>query len=95
MSILEFEKEIGNDFTIVDFSATWCGPCRMLSKVLDSISSEYKIVKIDIDKEEELARINGINVVPTIKLYKNGSELATKSGFMDKTELVRWIERYK
>ena len=95
MSILEFEKEIGNDFVIVDFYATWCGPCRMLSKVLDGISDRYKIVRVDIDESEELARLNGINVVPTVKLYKNGSELATKSGFMDKTELVRWIERYK
>lgn len=95
MSIEEFNQVISNDFVIVDFFATWCGPCKMLGKVLESVKDKYKIVSIDIDESLEIAKLNQINVVPTIKIYKNGSILATKSGYMDKNELIKWIERYK
>lgn len=95
MTVSELKEKVGNNFVIVDFFATWCGPCGMLSKVMEQIEDKYKIIKVDIDESEELARLNGINVVPTIQIYKNGSVLATKSGFMDKNELVNWIERYK
>ena len=94
MNIHEFKEKVGTSFVIVDFFATWCGPCKMLAQVIDTIT-DYKVIKVDVDQNEELARLNNINVVPTIQLYKNGNMLAQKSGYMSYEELIKFIERYK
>lgn len=90
-----FNNLIDGEMVLVDFFATWCGPCKMLAPVLDQLSEErdsVKIVKIDIDESSDLARSYGIMSVPTLVLFKGGREVAKKSGFMPKEALITWIE---
>lgn len=79
---------------LVDFFATWCGPCRMLGPVLEQISSKinYDIVKMDINQNEEYARQNGVMVVPTLILFENGKEVSRKTGLLSLSELEEWLE---
>lgn len=96
---MENLKELVKDgVTVVDFFATWCGPCKMLSPILEELEedrSDFKVVKIDIDKEQELAREYGIMSVPTLILFKDGEEVAKKIGFMPKELLSNWINENK
>lgn len=91
----EFDNLISDGKVLVDFYATWCGPCRMLGPVLEDVSndrSEVKIVKIDIDENRELAKRYGIMSVPTLMIFKNGQNVDTKNGFMPKELLEEWLE---
>lgn len=88
----EFEEEVlhYNGKVLVDFFATWCGPCQMLSPVLEKISeeeNEVKIVKVNIDEETKLSIDNGVEVVPTLVLYDNGKIVRKLEGYMDEEEL--------
>lgn len=72
-----FENEVMNSDkpVLVDFSAGWCGPCRMIAPVLDKIATEnpqYKICKIDVDDEPELAQAFGVSSIPMLVVVKNG-----------------------
>ena len=71
-----------NKILIVDFFATWCGPCKMLSPVLEEISKEVTVVKIDVDKHEQLARDYGIMSVPTLIFFKDKNEVDKYIGFI-------------
>ncbi len=96
--INNFDELVNDDLVLVDFFATWCGPCKMLSPILEELASEraaLKIVKVDIDSNGELARRFGIMSVPTLMLFKNGNLIATKTGYMPKELLTRWIEENK
>lgn len=90
-----FSSLIQGDLVLVDFFATWCGPCKMLSPVLEELSEErdnVKIVKIDIDENADLARSYGIMSVPTMILFKNGQQVGMKNGYMPKQVISEWIE---
>ena len=94
----EFENLINDDLVLVDFFATWCGPCRMLSTVLDNVSSSrdnLKIVKMDVDQNMSLAKTYGVMSVPTLVLFKNGKEVAKTTGFMNEEELLSWVNDKK
>lgn len=96
----EFEKEVikSEKLVLVDFFATWCGPCQMLAPILDDLSKEnedFEIVKIDIDQERDLAIENKIEFVPTVVIFKNGKEVDRMTGVMDKNEILEKIEQYK
>jgi len=83
---------------LLDFFATWCGPCNMLMPVLEQISSETpdtKFVKIDIDEYRKEAIENGIRAVPTLVLFKDGKEVARASGYQPKEKLLSWLEEHK
>lgn len=89
-----FDSLISSDVVLVDFFATWCGPCNMLTPVLEEMASDrssVKIVKVDIDESMDLARQYGIMSVPTLLLFKDGKLLSQKTGFMTKYELENWI----
>lgn len=89
-----FESLINDDTVLVDFHATWCGPCKMLGPVLEDIASErssVKIVKIDIDQNSELIKKYGVMSVPTLILFKNGQMVDKKNGFMPKEVLMDWL----
>ena len=92
-----FNSIVNDDLVLVDFFATWCGPCRMLAPVLDELSEDrgIKIVKVDIDESRSLAKQFGIMSVPTLVLFKNGNKVAQNSGFMPKELITRWIEENK
>lgn len=103
MSIVHLENEnfndvVSNDVVLVDFFATWCGPCKMLGPVLEEFDqdrSDVKIVKVDIDEKTDLAREYGVMSVPTLILFKDGKPVATRTGYMPKEVLTAWINETK
>lgn len=85
-----------NEAVLVDFSASWCGPCRMLKPVVEEFEKEFKgrvkVIAVDVDEQEALAEQYGIQVVPTL-LYFEGGELKKRtSGYMDLDALKGWLE---
>ena len=93
-NVENFDNLISNDVVLVDFFATWCGPCKMLSPILEEMANErssVKIVKVDIDESMDLARRYGIMSVPTLLLFKDGKLISQTTGFMPKTDLENWI----
>ena len=70
----EFQNIINSDYALVDFFATWCGPCKMLSPIIENIANSrdnIKVAKVDVDKHEDLAKIYGVMSIPTLILFKN------------------------
>lgn len=93
-NVENFDNLISTDVVLVDFFATWCGPCKMLSPILEEMVNErssVKIVKVDIDESMDLARRYGIMSVPTLILFKDGKLISQTTGFMPKTDLENWI----
>ena len=90
----EIYDEIKEDLVLVDFYATWCGPCKMMHPVIDSVVLEnesLKVLKIDVDKNEELAKEYGIMTIPTLILFKDGKIVQKKVGFTPKEIINSWI----
>lgn len=89
-----FEKEVqGAETIIVDFWASWCGPCKMMSPVIDQIAEEVgqnvKVGKVNIDEQEELAVKYGIMSIPTILVMKNGTETKRFVGVQPKENILK------
>ena len=88
-----FEKEvIKSDIPVLlDFFATWCGPCRMIAPFIEEISEEYegkvKVCKLDVDEASELAIAYGVSSIPTVMVFKNGEVAAKAVGYRSKAEL--------
>ena len=78
-------------YTLVDFFATWCGPCKALGPVLDSLSEEvdYRIVKVDIDQYTDLATFYGVRSIPTMVIFKDGKPVETLVGGRSKEILAK------
>lgn len=94
----EFNEFIKNDCVIVDFYATWCGPCKMQAPVLEELSnsrSEVKIAKVDVDKLQGLAQKYGVMSIPTLLLFKDGNLVDKKIGFTALPILSEWINENK
>lgn len=83
---------------LVDFFATWCGPCKTLAPILTEVKKELgdavKIVKIDVDKNQPIAAKYEVRGVPTMLLFKNGKQLWRQSGVLQKNQLVDIIKQY-
>lgn len=94
----DFTQEVLNSPipVLVDFFATWCGPCRMLAPVLESVSQSYegkvKFVKIDVDEAGDIARDYSIMSIPTLIIFKNGEEIGKTVGALGAEELGEWID---
>lgn len=83
---------------LVDFFADWCGPCKTLAPILkdakEELGDSVKIVKIDVDKNEELAGKYQVRGVPTLILFKDGAQIWRQSGVVPKAELVKLIQAH-
>lgn len=91
-SIIENEKKL----VVVDFYATWCGPCKMLSPILEEVADELKneivMIKIDIDKFGEISKNYFISSVPTLLFFKNGEKVGEEVGYKPKDDLIDLIK---
>jgi len=93
-----FEKEVINSkgVVVVDFWATWCKPCKMLTPVLDDFSNKLnaKFVKVDVDENSVLSSTYMITSIPTVLIFKNGVIVDKFMGFKPSTEIVKIIEKH-
>lgn len=80
---------------LVDFWAEWCGPCKMLSPIIDEVAAEHvgkaTICKLNIDHAQQIAQRYGVMSIPTVMLFKNGEEVERAVGFRPKHEIVRIV----
>jgi thioredoxin 1 len=90
----EFEKEVlgSKEPVIVDFYADWCGPCKMLAPVMDDISKEHKVFKVNVDDEQDLAMNYGIMSIPCVIAFKDGKEINRSVGLVDKDTILNLIK---
>jgi thioredoxin 1 len=90
----EFDEVIQKDKVIVDFYAEWCGPCKMLSPILDKVSKELSLdtYKVNVDDVEEVARRYGIMSIPTVMIFSKGEEVGKHVGFMEEEELKEFVK---
>lgn len=91
----EFDEAIkAEKVVLVDFFATWCGPCQMLGEELEKIQKDYNIVKIDVDKAQNLAMKFDIEAVPTMLIYKDGSQVERLEGYYPEKELKEKLDEW-
>ncbi|MXP51415.1 thioredoxin TrxA [Pantoea sp. SoEX] len=92
------ENILKSDVTaLVDFWAEWCGPCKTMSPIIDEIAEEYKdkllVAKLNVDENPGKAQKYGIKGIPTLILFKNGKNLATKVGSLSKAQLKEFLDK--
>lgn len=87
-----------NKLVLVDFSAEWCGPCQTLAPILkevkDHLGDQLSVLKVDVDRNQALARSFAIQGVPTMILYKDGTQVWRQSGLLTKAQLLNIIDQY-
>lgn len=93
-----FNEETSQGVVLADFWATWCGPCKMIAPVLEEIDEEMndklKVVKLDVDENQETAGQFGIMSIPTLLLFKDGEVVEQVVGFQPKEQLTELIKKH-
>ncbi len=91
----DFEKEIKNKRILLDFYASWCGPCKMLTEVLEEMEPQLKIdvLKIDVDKFPEVARKYNVLSIPTLYLLDNEKVIKNHVGYLNQEDLLNFINK--
>lgn len=93
----DFSNQISKGVVLVDFFATWCGPCKTMNPILEQFSKELpqvKVVKIDVDKHKPLAREYKIKAIPTLFLFKDGKKVWEYTGVVESDELKKVVGKY-
>lgn len=94
-----FNDTIANGLTLVDFWATWCGPCRMFGPIFESVSntiSDVNFVKFEIDETNRTTPTKfGIRSIPSVLAFRNGELIEARTGLMDEDTLLSWIQELK
>ncbi len=99
LSEATFEKEVlqSAEPVLVDFTAVWCGPCKMLDPIVKQLADEWhgkmKVVKLDIDDNPDLTQQYGVMGVPTLMLFKGGKPVERVTGYQPKDKLVRKFQQ--
>jgi thioredoxin 1 len=97
----QFEQKVlqSNKLVLVDFFASWCGPCQMIAPILEQVSKEsngeYEIYKVDVDQSQNLAMRFGVMSIPTLILFKNGQPIDKMIGFRPKNQIVEILNSNK
>ena len=96
-NLSEFNEKIASGRVLVDFYATWCGPCKMLAPILEEIDErkevgELLIVKVDVDEASDIAMKFGIQSIPTLILFENGKAVKSSLGYMPKPQLLNFLK---
>ena len=89
-----FEEEVKNGVVLVDFYADWCGPCKRMGEVLETMDG-INILKVNTDEHAELATSFGVMSIPTLILFKDGSEVSKLIGLQSKEDIEKFIAEYK
>ena len=98
MNLNQFDEEVKNGVVFVDFFATWCGPCKMLSPIIDEVSNEIndiKFLKVDVDESNEVATKYQIMSIPTLIIFKDGNVVNKHTGLLSKNDLINFINENK
>ncbi len=93
-SLEQFKKETAEGKVLVDFYATWCGPCKMLAPIVEEVANahpEIKVLRIDVDEVPEVAGLFGIQSIPTLIRFEDGKAVDTKLGYMPKANVERFL----
>ena len=90
----EFNEEVltSKEKVLVDFYADWCGPCRMLGPILDEISKDHTVYKVNVDKEPELAQNYGIMSIPCMIVFQDGKEVNRMVGLRSKSDILELLK---
>lgn len=92
---VQFDEVVSKGVVVIDFFANWCGPCKMLSPVLEELAGEMeqvKFVKVDVDESENLARKYGIQAIPNLIIFKDGQAVDQITGFTGKGDIQKRLD---
>ena len=94
LNISNFDEEIksSDKVVLVDFWASWCGPCRALAPIMEEISKDYVVYKVNVDEEEELASKYSISSIPCVIAFKDGKEINRSIGLKPKEEILEMVK---
>ena len=99
MGLIHYEDNFNDlikETAVVDFYATWCGPCKMFGPVFEEVAdgSSVNFIKVDVDKNSDIAREYGVMTIPTVILFKDGREVKRNIGYMPKDEFIDFMRQF-
>lgn len=103
ISINTWNEKVTNEtkYVLIDFYADWCGPCRMLSPIVEEVagdsnySKDFAFYKVNVDYEQQLSTNYSIQYLPTLVIFKDGKEVTRSVGYLEKEQLIQFIQSVK